>query len=160
VTEEEFAEAESLVSTEFKQAIQQATENIRNFHAKQKEKSWTVNPTEEIMLGQKVTPLDPVGVYVAGGKASYPSTVQINVIPAKIAGVTSIAITTPPHADGTINPHVLFAASLAGADKIYKVGGAQAVAALAYGTETISKVNKIVGPGNAFVARAKKWVYG
>src|SRR5699024_6145608 len=160
VTEEEFAEAESLVSTEFKQAIQQAAENIRNFHAEQKEKSWFVNPTVEFMLGQKVTPLDSVGVYVPGGKASYPSTVLMNVIPAKIAGVTSIAITTPPNADGTINPHVLFAARLAGADKIYKVGGAQAVAALAYGTETISKVNKIVGPGNAFVARAKKWVYG
>lgn len=160
VTEEEFSEAKSLVSNQFKQAIQQAAENIRLFHAEQKEKSWFMNPTDEIMLGQKVTPLDSVGVYVPGGKASYPSTVLMNVIPAKIAGVPAIAITTPPNADGTVNPHVLYAARLAGVDHVYKVGGAQAIAALAYGTETITKVNKIVGPGNAFVARAKKWVYG
>src|SRR5699024_1331895 len=110
--------------------------------------------------GQQVTALDRVGVYVPGGKAAYPSTVLMNVLPAKIAGVAEIYMTTPPQADGSINPHILYAASLAGVDRIYKIGGAQAVAAYAYGTESVIKVDKIVGPGNKFVARAKKWVYG
>ena len=107
-----------------------------------------------------MTPLDSVGIYVPGGKASYPSTVLMNAIPAKIAGVPSIAMTTPPQSDGKINPHVLVAAMEAGVDVVYKIGGAQAIAALAYGTETVRKVVKIVGPGNAYVARAKKWVFG
>ncbi|MDY0395743.1 histidinol dehydrogenase [Virgibacillus halophilus] len=112
------------------------------------------------MLGQKVTPLGRAGIYIPGGKAAYPSTVFMNVLPAKIAGVPSIAITTPPGKDGKINPHVLVAAEMAGVEEVYKVGGVQAIAALAYGTESIRKVDKIVGPGNAFVARAKKWVFG
>src|SRR5690625_1045086 len=115
-----------------------------------------MNEKDDILLGQKVSPLDSVGIYVPGGKAAYPSTVLMNVIPAKIAGVQNIAITTPPMENGTINPHVLVAADISGADLIYKVGGAQAIAALAYGTESVQKVVKIVGPGNAFVACAKK----
>jgi len=160
VTEEEFAEAHTLVSAEFLSAMEQAKENISSFHAEQKERSWFVNKDNGIMLGQKVTPLERVGIYVPGGKAAYPSTVLMDALPAKIAGVPSITMTTPPQKDGKVNPHVLVAAELAGVDKVYKVGGAQAIAALAYGTETIKKVYKIVGPGNAFVARAKKWVYG
>src|SRR5699024_3805228 len=111
-------------------------------------------------LGQQVRPIDRVGIYIPGGKAAYPSTVLMNAIPAKIAGVQDVAITTQPQTVRTVNPHVLAAASLVGIDRIYKIGGAQAIAALAYGTETIPKVDKIVGPGNAFVARAKKWVFG
>jgi len=160
VSEEEFAEARTLVSNEFLSAMEQAKENITSFHTEQKERSWFVNKDNGIMLGQKVTPIGRVGIYVPGGKAAYPSTVLMDALPAKIAGVPSIAMTTPPQKDGKINPHVLVAAELAGVDKVYKVGGAQAIAALAYGTETIEKVYKIVGPGNAFVARAKKWVYG
>src|SRR5690606_7436715 len=113
-----------------------------------------------IMLGQKVTPMDRVGIYVPGGKAAYPSTVLMNAIPAKIANVPEIFIATPPQKDGKINPHVLVSAKIAGVDTIYKMGGAQAIAAFAYGTETVKKVDKIVGPGNDYVARAKKWVYG
>src|SRR5699024_3876118 len=113
-----------------------------------------------VMLGQQVTPIDRIGIYVPGGKAAYPSTVLMNAIPAVIAGVSSIAIATPPQKDGTINPHVLVAAEEAGVKTIYKVGGAQAIAAFAYGTETIQKVDKDVGPGNDYVARGKKWVYG
>src|SRR5699024_10300276 len=126
----------------------------------QQEKSWYIRRDAGVTLGQQVRPLDRVGIYIPGGKAAYPSTVLMNAIPAKIAGVQDIAITTPPQTDGTVNPHVLAAASFAGIDRIYKIGGAQAIAALAYGTETIPKVDKIVGPGNAFVARAKKWVFG
>lgn len=160
VSKEELIEAKKEVDAGFLDALQQAIENIKAFHEQQKEKSWFVNKEPGILLGQKVTPLDKVGVYVPGGKAAYPSTVLMDVIPAKIAGVEKIVLTTPPQANGKINPHVLVAAQLVGVDTIYKVGGAQAIAALAYGTETIEKVAKIVGPGNAFVARAKKWVYG
>src|SRR5690625_3089656 len=160
VTEEEFAEARSLVSSEFIEALQKAAARIRAFHENQVEKSWFTNEDEGVLLGQKVTPLDSVGVYVPGGKAAYPSTVLMNVIPAILAGVPNIVITTPPQADGKVNPYVLVAAAEAGISVVYKVGGAQAVAALAYGTESIRKVAKIVGPGNAYVACAKKWVYG
>src|SRR5699024_4066104 len=126
----------------------------------QQEKSWYIRRDAGVTLGQQVRPIDRVGIYIPGGKAADPSTVVMNAIPAKIAGVQDVAITTPPQTDGTVNPHVLAAASLAGIDRIYKIGGAQAIAALAYGTETIPNVDKIVGPGNAFVARAKKWVFG
>lgn len=160
VSEQEFKEAENLVEPEFIQAFKQAKSNITAFHKGQLEKSWFMNQQDGITVGQKIAPLERVGIYVPGGKASYPSTVLMNTIPAKLAGVDNIAITTPPQTDGKINPHVLVAAQESGVDIVYKVGGAQAIAALAYGTETIEKVVKIVGPGNAFVARAKKWVFG
>ncbi|MDY0406819.1 histidinol dehydrogenase [Virgibacillus sp. 179-BFC.A HS] len=160
VSDEEFQEAKGMVSPEFIAAMEAAKENIASFHQEQKEHSWFTQPQSGVMLGQKVTPLSRVGIYIPGGKAAYPSTVFMNALPAKIAGVLSIIITTPPQKNGKVNPHVLVAAEMAGVNEVYKVGGAQAIAALAYGTETISKVNKIVGPGNAFVARAKKWVYG
>ena len=160
VTEEEFSEASALVSDDFIVAIKKAHENIKAFHAEQTEKSWFTTKESGILLGQKITPLASVGIYVPGGKATYPSTVLMNAIPAKIAGVKDIAITTPAGKDGKINPHVLVAAAEVGINTIYKVGGAQAVAALAYGTESVRKVAKIVGPGNAYVARAKKWVFG
>lgn len=160
VSQAEIELANQTVSDNFKQAMQQAAKNINEFHEKQVEQSWYYHKPDGIMLGQQVTALDRVGVYVPGGKAAYPSTVLMNVLPAKIAGVAEIYMTTPPQADGSINPHILYAASLAGVDRIYKIGGAQAVAAYAYGTESVIKVDKIVGPGNKFVARAKKWVYG
>ena len=160
VTEEEMNEADALVSPAFIDAIQKAKENITEFHEAQQEKSWYIRRGKDIMLGQQITPMDKVGIYIPGGKAAYPSTVLMNVIPAKIAGVGEISITTPPQKDGKVSPYVLAAAKLIGVDNIYKTGGAQAIAALAYGTETIAKVDKIVGPGNAFVARAKKWVFG
>lgn len=153
VSEQEFKEAENLVEPEFIQAFKQAKSNITAFHKGQLEKSWFMNQQDGITVGQKIAPLERVGIYVPGGKASYPSTVLMNTIPAKLAGVDNIAITTPPQTDGKINPHVLVAAQESGVDIVYKVGGAQAIAALAYGTETIEKVVKIVGPGNAFVAR-------
>ena len=160
VSEEEFNEAKKLVAPDFIRAIQKAHQNIKDFHEQQNEKSWFTTKENGILLGQKVTPLDSVGIYVPGGKAAYPSTVLMNAIPAKIAGVRNIAMTTPPQRNGKINPHVLVAAVEVGVDVVYKVGGAQAIAALAYGTESIQKVVKIVGPGNAYVARAKKWVFG
>ncbi|MBY0223794.1 histidinol dehydrogenase [Mammaliicoccus sciuri] len=160
VSEEEIQEAEQAVSEEFYHALRSAKQRITSYHEAQKEQSWFLNPNESIVLGQKVTPIDSVGIYVPGGKAAYPSTVLMNALPAKIAGVGLISMVTPPQRDGTINPHVLVAAKEAGVDRIYKVGGAQAIAALAYGTETIEKVVKITGPGNAYVARAKKWVFG
>src|SRR5699024_6691466 len=160
VSEAEFLEAEKRVSDEFKRAIRKARENITAFHSNQKEQSWFMNQTGGLTLGQKVTPIERIGVYIPGGKASYPSSVLMNVIPAQLAGVKEIVITTPPNADGKISPYVLTAAKEAGVQAIYKVGGAQAIAALAYGTETIDRVFKIVGPGNAYVARAKKWVFG
>ncbi|PIC86621.1 histidinol dehydrogenase [Sporosarcina sp. P20a] len=160
VTEEEINEAEQAVPADFYRALCAAKERITTYHEAQKEQSWFLNPNEGIMLGQKVTPIDSVGLYVPGGKAAYPSTVLMNALPAKIAGVGRISMVTPPQRDGKINPHVLVAAKEAGVDRIYKVGGAQAIAALAYGTETIEKVVKITGPGNAYVARAKKWVFG
>lgn len=160
VTEEEVNEAERAVTDDFLRALRSAKERITTYHEAQKEQSWFLNPNEGIMLGQKVTPIDSVGIYVPGGKAAYPSTVLMNALPAKIAGVERITMVTPPQRNGKINPHVLVAAKEAGVDRIYKVGGAQAIAALAYGTETIEKVVKITGPGNAYVARAKKWVFG
>ena len=160
VTEEEINEAEQAVTEDFYRALRSAKERITSYHEAQKEQSWFLNPNEGIMLGQKVTPIDSVGLYVPGGKAAYPSTVLMNALPAKIAGVGQISMVTPPQRDGKINPHVLVAAKEAGVHRIYKVGGAQAIAALAYGTETIGKVVKITGPGNAYVARAKKWVFG
>ncbi|PID20762.1 histidinol dehydrogenase [Sporosarcina sp. P3] len=160
VTEEEINEAEQAVADNFYRALRSAKERITAYHEAQKEQSWFLNPNEGIMLGQKVTPIDSVGLYIPGGKAAYPSTVLMNALPAKIAGVGRISMVTPPQRDGKINPYVLVAAKEAGVDRIYKVGGAQAIAALAYGTETIEKVVKITGPGNAYVARAKKWVFG
>ena len=160
VTEEEKKNAKKLVDPLFFEALVRAKENIEAFHREQKEKSWFVEKENGIMLGQKITPLEKVGVYIPGGKAAYPSTVLMNVIPAKIAGVPKVVMTTPLQPDGTVNPYVLAAADLVGVDTIYKIGGVQAIAALAYGTETVERVDKIVGPGNAYVARAKKWVYG
>ncbi|GAA0431325.1 histidinol dehydrogenase [Lentibacillus halophilus] len=160
VTEEEFQQAESSMSDSFQTALKTARQNLETFHAGQLEKSWFMNPHNGMTLGQKVTPIKRVGVYIPGGKASYPSSVLMNIIPAKLAGVEKITITTPPDDQGNINPHVLAAAKEAGVDTVCKVGGAQAIAALAYGTESIEPVSKIVGPGNAYVARTKKWVYG
>lgn len=160
VSEAEFTKARNQVSQSFIDVLEAAKANITAFHEAQKENSWFINQADNIMLGQKVTPIEKVGVYVPGGKAAYPSTVLMNVIPAKLAGVKQIAITTPPQADGKISAEVLVAAQIAGVDTVYKVGGAQAIAALAYGTESIDNVYKIVGPGNAYVARAKKWVFG
>lgn len=160
VTEAEFSEADTVVNDAFLQAIEVAKKNIETFHAAQVEKSWFLHERPGVMLGQQVTPMDRVGVYIPGGKAAYPSTVLMNVIPARLAGVKEIFIATPPQADGKVNPFVLMAAKSVGVTDIYKMGGAQAVAAFAYGTETVKKVDKIVGPGNDYVARAKKWVYG
>src|SRR5690625_2261941 len=160
VTDKEFKEAEQLVSAEFIEALDVAKMNIHTFHKAQIEKSWFINKADGVMLGQQVTPMDKVGVYIPGGKAAYPSTVLMNLIPAQLAGVHSIYIATPPQTDGKINPHVLVAAKSVGVEQVFKMCGAQAVAAFAYGTESIQKVDKIVGPGNDYVARAKKWVYG
>lgn len=160
VSEKEIGEALDCVGEDFLRVLNRAAANIRKFHEKQKRNSFIINDEPGIVIGQKVIPLDRVGLYVPGGTAAYPSTVLMDSIPAKIAGCGEIVITTPPGADGSIAPEILAAASVAGVDKIYKVGGAQAVAALAYGTETIKKVDKIVGPGNAFVAEAKKQVFG
>ncbi|WP_368654089.1 histidinol dehydrogenase [Ornithinibacillus sp. 4-3] len=160
VSQEEWEEAMAAIDLEFMQSIQKAHDKIEKFHKLQKERSWMLDDEPGILLGQKVTAIDRVGIYVPGGKAAYPSTVLMNAVPAKIAGVSKIVITTPPQADGKINPYILAAAKIAGVETVYKVGGAQAIAALAYGTETITKVNKIVGPGNAYVASAKKWVFG
>lgn len=160
VTEEEIREAYEAVDPDLVDVIRKSLVNIRNYHEKQKQNSWFTSSEDGTMLGQKVTPLEKVGVYVPGGKAVYPSSVLMNIVPAKVAGVDRIIMTTPPGPDGKVNPSTLVAAKEAGADEIYKAGGAQAVAALAYGTESIPKVDKIVGPGNIFVALAKKTVYG
>lgn len=160
VKDAEIAEAYEQTSPELIAIIRKAKENILDFHGKQKQNSWIDTKENGSMLGQKVTPLDRVGVYVPGGKAVYPSSVLMNILPAKVAGVGEIVMTTPPGPDGKISPHTLVAAKEAGVDVIYKAGGAQAIAALAYGTESIPKVDKIVGPGNIFVALAKKAVYG
>lgn len=160
VSEQEITEARGVVGESFIQALKDAQENITKFHEGQKQTSWFMGEKNGVFLGQKITALERVGVYIPGGKAAYPSTVLMNVIPAKLAGVPSISIVTPPQTDGSVNPYVLAAAYETGVDHIYKVGGAQAVGALAYGTETIDKVNKIVGPGNTYVAQAKKMVYG
>ena len=160
VSPEEIEEAFASVNPEFVSILEEAAENIRNFHSKQVRNSFVIADKPGIVLGQKVTPIERVGVYVPGGTAAYPSTVLMDTIPAKIAGCPYIAMVTPPNAEGKINPVILAAAKIAGVDAIFKVGGAQAVAALAYGTESIPKVDKIVGPGNAFVAEAKKQVFG
>ena len=160
VTEEEIKEAYSLVDPSLIEIIRKAKENIRVYHEKQKQYSWFDSKPTGTMLGQKVTPLHRVGVYVPGGKAVYPSSVLMNILPAKVAGVDEIIMTTPPGKDGKVNPNTLVAAKEAGVDVIYKVGGAQAIGAMAYGTESIPKVDKIVGPGNIYVALAKKAVYG
>ena len=160
VTEAEIAEAYEQVDEKLLDVIRKALVNIRDYHAKQRQNSWFDSQPNGIILGQKVTPLKTVGVYVPGGKAVYPSSVLMNVMPAKVAGVDEIIMTTPPGPDGKVYPSTLVAAKEAGVDKIYKVGGAQAVAAMAFGTESIPKVDKIVGPGNIYVALAKKAVFG
>ena len=160
VSQEEIDEAFASVKPRFLSILERAAENIRAFHSKQVRNSFVIADRPGIVLGQKVTPIEKVGVYVPGGTAAYPSTVLMDTIPAKIAGCGKIVMVTPPGKDGKINPVILAAAKIAGVDQIFKVGGAQAVAALAYGTESIPKVDKIVGPGNAFVAEAKKQVFG
>ncbi len=160
VSAEEIDNAFTQVEDEFLDILREAAENIRAFHQKQVRNSFIISENDGIVIGQKITPIEKVGLYVPGGTAAYPSTVLMDSIPAKIAGCPEIAMTTPPSKDGKVNPVILAAAKIAGVDRIFKVGGAQAIAALAYGTETIPKVDKIVGPGNAFVAEAKKQVYG
>lgn len=160
VTEEEIEEAMAQVDPELIAVMKKSLANIRDFHEKQKQYSWFDSKPDGSILGQKITPLDSVGVYVPGGKAAYPSSVLMNIVPAKAAGVPRIAMVTPPGKNGKVNPVTLTAACLAGATEIYKIGGAQAIAALAFGTESIPKVSKITGPGNIYVALAKKAVYG
>lgn len=160
VSDAEIEEAYAVVSADVLEVIRKAIVNIRTYHEKQKQYSWFDSQPNGTILGQKVTPLTRVGVYVPGGKAAYPSSVLMNILPAKVAGVEQIVMVTPPGKDGKVNPGTLVAAKEAGADVVYKVGGAQAIAALAFGTESIPKVDKIVGPGNIFVALAKKAVYG
>ena len=159
VSAEEIDEAFAAVDPEFLDILREAATNIRAFHEKQVRNSFVLN-RDGVVMGQKVTPIERVGLYVPGGTAAYPSTVLMDSIPAKIAGCETIVITTPPGPDGKVNPVILAAAKIAGVDRIFKMGGAQAVAALAYGTESVPKVDKIVGPGNAFVAEAKKQVFG
>lgn len=160
VTKEEIEEAQKVVAPELLEVMKRSMKNIRAFHEKQKQNSWFDSKPDGTLLGQKVTALESVGVYVPGGKAAYPSSVLMNIIPAEVAGVERIVMVTPPGKDGKVNPVTLTAAHLAGATEVYKVGGAQAIAALAFGTESIPRVSKIVGPGNIFVALAKKAVYG
>ena len=160
VTPEEIQEAISQVEPEFLDILREAAENIRSFHSRQVRNSFVIADKPGIVLGQKITPIEKVGVYVPGGTAAYPSTVLMDTIPAKIAGCPQLVMVTPPGRDGKVNPAILAAASIAGVNQIFKVGGAQAIAALAYGTESIPRVDKIVGPGNAFVAEAKKQVFG
>ncbi len=160
VTKEEIEEAYGLVDADLIEIMKKSIANIRSYHEKQVRNSWFNTREDGVILGQRITPLESVGVYVPGGKAAYPSSVLMNIIPAHVAGVKRIVMTTPPGADGKVNPATLVAANLAGATEVYKVGGAQAIAALAYGTASIKKVDKIAGPGNIFVALAKKTVYG
>ena len=160
VSQEAWDEAVSQVEPEFVAVLERAAENIRAFHSRQVRNSFVIAEKHGIILGQKVTPIEKVGLYVPGGTAAYPSTVLMDCIPAKIAGCPEIVMVSPPGKDGGLNPAILAAAKIAGVDKVFKVGGAQAIAALAYGTETVPKVDKIVGPGNAFVAEAKKQVFG
>ena len=160
VTQEEIDEAFTLVEPKFIEVLTKAAENIRAFHACQKREGFTLKKENGIMVGQKIIPVDRAGLYVPGGTASYPSTVLMDAIPAKLAGVQDVVMVTPPGKNGKISPVILAAAKIAGVDKIFKLGGAQAIAALAYGTESVPKVDKIVGPGNAFVAEAKKQVFG
>lgn len=160
VTGEEIQEAYAQVETSLVEVMKKSLANIQDFHKKQLRNSWIETREDGVVLGQRITPLDSVGVYVPGGKAAYPSSVLMNIIPAQVAGVERIVMVTPPGADGKVNPATLVAADLAGATEVYKAGGAQAVAALAYGTASMKKVAKICGPGNIFVALAKKSVYG
>ena len=160
VTEEEINEAVNAVDPTFLEILEKAAANIRRFHQKQVHNSFIINDQPGVVIGQKIIPIDRAGLYVPGGTAAYPSTVLMDSIPAKIAGCREVVMVTPPNKDGKINPVILAAAKIAGIDRIFKVGGAQAVAALAYGTESIPKVDKIVGPGNAYVAEAKKQVFG
>ncbi len=160
VTEAEIDEAFNAVDERFISILRRAAQNIRRFHEKQVRTSFIINDTDGVVIGQKVIPVDRAGLYVPGGTAAYPSTVLMDAIPAVIAGCREVVITTPPGRDGKINPVILAAAKIAGVSKIFKVGGAQAIAALAYGTESIPRVDKIVGPGNAFVAEAKRQVFG
>jgi len=160
VTETEIADAVASVDPKFLEILEKAAQNIRAFHERQVRNSFVMTGANGVVMGQRITPVDRAGLYVPGGTAAYPSTVLMDAIPAKIAGVPELVMVTPPGPDGRINPVILAAAKTAGVDKIFKVGGAQAIAALAYGTESIPKVDKIVGPGNAFVAEAKKQVYG
>lgn len=160
VTREEIEEAYGKLDSALVEVVRKSAENIRSFHMKQLRNSWFDAKEDGTILGMKITPIAKAGVYVPGGKAAYPSSVLMNVIPAKVAGVSEIIMTTPPGADGKINPGTLVAADIAGVDTIYKVGGAQAIAAMAFGTESVPKVDKITGPGNIFVALAKKAVYG
>ena len=160
VTKEEIDEAVASVEPRFLDILARAAENIRKFHSRQVRNSFVLTEENGVVLGQKIIPVDRAGLYVPGGTAAYPSTVLMDSIPAKIAGVKEVVMVTPPNREGKVNPVILAAASIAGVDRIFKVGGAQAVAALAYGTESVPKVDKIVGPGNAFVAEAKKQVFG
>ena len=160
VSREELDEAFASVEPRFLDVLRRAAENIRSFHEKQVRNSFIINNSKGVVTGQKIIPVDRAGLYVPGGTAAYPSTVLMDAIPAKIAGCPEVVMVTPPSADGKVNPVILAAACIAGVDKIFKVGGAQAIAALAYGTESIPKVDKIVGPGNAFVAEAKRQVFG
>ena len=160
VTKEEIDEAYASVDAEFVKIIEEAAENIRAFHSRQVRNSFVITDKPGVVVGQKVMPIEKVGLYVPGGTAAYPSTVLMDSIPAKIAGCSEIVMVTPPGKDGKVNPVILAAAKIAGVDRIFKVGGAQAVAALAYGTQSVPKVDKIVGPGNAYVAEAKKQVFG
>ena len=160
VTKEEIEEAFAAVDAEFIAIIEEAAENIRAFHKRQVRNSFVISEKDGVVTGQKVMPIEKVGLYVPGGTAAYPSTVLMDSVPAKIAGCREIVMVTPPNKEGKVNPVILAAAKIAGVDRIFKVGGAQAIAALAYGTETVPKVDKIVGPGNAYVAEAKKQVFG
>ena len=160
VSREEIQEAMASVDPEFLEILREAAANIRSFHEKQKRTGFILNEQRGVVMGQKIIPVDRAGLYVPGGTAAYPSTVLMDSIPAKIAGCREVVITTPPGKDGKVNPVILAAAAIAGVDRIFKVGGAQAIAALAYGTESIPRVDKIVGPGNAYVAEAKKQVFG
>ena len=160
VSEKEIDEAFEIVEPEFVEILKKAEKNIREFHEKQKQNGFEINKNGKIIVGQRVIPVELAGIYVPGGTAAYPSTVLMDAVPAAVAGVSRIVMVTPPDKDGRVNPVILAAAKVAGVTEIYKVGGAQAVAALAYGTETIPKTDKIVGPGNAFVAEAKRQVYG
>ena len=160
VSKEEIQEAVASIDPDFIRILETAAGNIRKFHSRQVRNSFILNDQDGILMGQKIIPVDRAGLYVPGGTAAYPSTVLMDSIPAKIAGVKELVMVTPPNAEGKVNPYILAAAYVAGVDKIFKVGGAQAIAALAYGTESIPRVDKIVGPGNAFVAEAKRQVFG
>ncbi|MBQ1229718.1 MAG: histidinol dehydrogenase, partial [Clostridia bacterium] len=160
VSEEEIDEAMAVVEPRFLEILQRAAENIRAFHERQVRNSFILNQQNGVVIGQKIIPVDRAGLYVPGGTAAYPSTVLMDAIPAKIAGCPEVVMVTPPSREGKVNPVILAAARIAGIDRIFKIGGAQAIAALAYGTESVPKVDKIVGPGNAFVAEAKKQVFG